>query len=175
MANNNAENTQFSHDSRLIKLADGADFPTTIGGTIDGEDLGWFHTDGETLSVGKTVNRIKAHQGDTTVRTSITDSEVTLAVTALENKKLVRELYHGGTEAPDGTLTVNGSTAIRAKFVYQTFDTQEGFLKAEQYNITATVTPNGERVFVYGELSTFPLLFTVEGFYTVISENIDGS
>lgn len=161
---NDANLTAFSHEAILTKLDEGATLPTSITDALVGEAVGYLDAAGETLALGKTATAIKAHQGNADVRTSVTGA-ITFAFTALENKQLTRELFYGA-EQVGSTLTVKAGGAIRGTFVYDTFDTETDV--AERYVFSGTITANGDRVFAYESLTTYPLMLTVEGDLTVI-------
>lgn len=166
----NSQDTFISHDSMLTLLDAGAARPTTIGDALTGEELGWLHEDGETFSVSKTINNLRAHQGNTIVRTSISDNEITFAVTALEDSALVRSLYWGKTEVA-GVISTSGAEVIEGTFVYDTMDTQNGYEKARRYVFEGTVTPNGDLTNTYSDITGYPLLITVKGNVDIISDD----
>lgn len=84
--------------------------------------IGWISEDGVSLSVTTEVEKFKAWQGGTTLRTKVTSTEKTVTVQALEETPGVTELYfaHG---AP--TVTGTGATAVAKVVLPESLPTVE--------------------------------------------------
>lgn len=161
---NTAENTFISYDAVLTQLPEGAAFPTTISEVlpVGSKALGYLDAGGETLAFGKSIESIRAHQNNEIVRNIITPDASTFAATAIEDTPDVRSLFYGSVEV-DGVLEIDPTKAITGNFVYDTYDTADGFEKKLRLCFRATVTSNGDVVFAPGALTVYPLLFTIIG------------
>jgi hypothetical protein len=127
--------------------------PTGTSGTLTGfTDLGLVGEDGVTEARGRTTNSIKAWQNGATVRTVVTDGELTYHFVMLETKKETVELYYGTTvteAAADGNFViVPTSTGGRKSFV---IDVVDGAELERVYIPQGEVTEVGDKVYANGE------------------------
>lgn len=70
----------------------------TLWGDPEGpefEPLGWLSEDGVTLALSTDVQKFKAYQGGTTLRTKVTSAERTIAAQALQENRMTHDLYWG--------------------------------------------------------------------------------
>jgi hypothetical protein len=149
-------------DSSLVRVAvtgavsvgaTSATAPTGTSGTLTGfNDLGLVGEDGVTESRGRSTNSIKAWQNGATVRTVVTDGELTYHFVLLETKKETVELYYGATvtaAAADGSFViVPTSTGGRKSFVIDVIDGAE---LERVYIPQGEVTEVGDKVYANGE------------------------
>lgn len=167
---NVSENTFMSHDAKLSVLEAGSPAPESIDATFVGTDLGWLQEEGETFTFSKTVENIRGHQNRGIVRNYVSDSEQSFSAVLLEDKKAVRELYHGAVENELGVMVSNGGEAFERTFVYDTIDTQDGFEKKKRYVFKGLITPNGDIVYTPTNIATYPVMVNVRGGLTIMSE-----
>lgn len=156
-----------SLDSQLWKLPEGynLDLITTVRQPlpVGSENLGLTSTEGEAFSQTITTEAIKAHQRDKTLRNIVTDSKRSMNLTLTEDRKAVRELFHGAKENADGMMDITGEEVIEANFVYDSTDDGEGYEKDIRLVFRATVTPNGDITFARGTLIAYPIMLDAIG------------
>lgn len=115
-------------------------------------DLGLVSEDGVTESHGRTTNPIKAWQNGATVRTVVTDGELTYHFVLLETKKETVETYYGTTvtqTTTDGSFViVPTNTGGRKSFVIDVIDGAE---LERVYIPSGEVTEVGDKVYANGE------------------------
>jgi hypothetical protein len=163
----NADNTNISNDARVYKLPVGYDpkLITTASqalpvGTID---YGFGAVEGETFAQSQTQETVKSRNKQKVVRQFVSDATATLAATFLEEKKEVRELYHGGKEDANGRLEIDLTAIAKAWYVYDSIDDGVGYEKNIRFIFEATTSPNGDLAFAPGSLVQYPVLFTIIG------------
>lgn len=89
----------------------GTTLPTTLAALDPAlEDIGWLNSDGFTVTPSDSVEKIRGHQGARVVRTTITESDLAVAMVALETKPLTFGLQHNIT----GSATLTGVTTMTA-------------------------------------------------------------
>src|SRR4051794_6611910 len=106
-------------DSSLVRVAvtgavsvglTSATAPTGTASALTGfDDLGLVGEDGVTEARGRSTNSIKAWQNGATVRTVVTDGELTYHFVMLETKKETVETYYGTTvteAVADGSFVI---------------------------------------------------------------------
>jgi hypothetical protein len=98
-------------ESEVYFAPKGSTLPTAI--TTDPADpwwaVGWLSEDGVSLSVSTDVEKFKAFQGGTTLRTKVTSTEKSFTIQALQETPGVTGLYFGHG---DPTVTGSGATAL---------------------------------------------------------------
>jgi hypothetical protein len=127
--------------------------PTGTGGTTTGfTGLGFVSEDGVTETRDRSSDDIKAWQNAATVRTVVTDANLTYTFTLIETKKETVELYYGAsvTEAvSDGSFViVPSNTGGRKSFI---IDVVDGSELIRTYIPQGEVTEVGDRVYASGE------------------------
>jgi len=149
-------------DSSLVRVAvtgavsvgaTSATAPTGTASALTGfTDLGLVGEGGVTEARGRTTNPIKAWQNGATVRTVVTDGELTYHFILLETKKETVETYYGSdvTEAStEGNFViVPTSTGGRKSFV---IDVVDGAELERVYIPQGEVTEVGDKVYANGE------------------------
>lgn len=156
-----------SLDSQLWKLPEGynLDLITTVRQAlpVGSESLGLTSTEGEAFSQTITIEAVKAHQRNKTLRNIVTDDKRSMNLTLTEDRKAVRELFHGATENADGMMDIDGQKVVEANFVYDSTDDGEGYEKDIRLVFRATVTPNGDITFARGTLIAYPIMLDAIG------------
>ena len=131
----------------------GATAPTGTASDISAafDDLGLVGEDGVTESRGRTSNSIKAWQNGATVRTVVTEGELTYQFVLLETKKETVETYYGVTVTQTSTegsfVIVPTSTGGRKAFVIDVIDGSE---LERVYIPQGEVTAVGDKVYANG-------------------------
>lgn len=101
--NRNSDNIRVfgSLDDALWVAPVGTQMPTTLELNLPSPwvPVGWLSDSGVPLEISTDVEKFKAHQGSTTVRTKVTSTEKTISFTMLEKTPLALRL-HQGAEAP---------------------------------------------------------------------------
>ena len=148
-------------DSSLVRVAvtgavsvgaTSATAPTGTSGSLTGfDDLGLVGEDGVTEARGRSTNSIKAWQNGATVRTVVTDGELTYNFVMLETKKETVETYYGATvteAASEGNFViVPTATGGRKSFV---IDVVDGAELERVYIPQGEVTEVGDKVYANG-------------------------
>jgi hypothetical protein len=127
--------------------------PTGTGGTTTGfTGLGFVSEDGVTETRDRSSDDIKAWQNAATVRTVVTDANLTYTFTLIETKKETVELYYGASvteEVSDGSFViVPSNTGGRKSFI---IDVVDGSELIRTYIPQGEVTEVGDRVYASGE------------------------
>jgi hypothetical protein len=127
--------------------------PTGTGGTTTGfTGLGFVSEDGVTETRDRSSDDIKAWQNAATVRTVVTDANLTYTFTLIETKKETVELYYGATvteAVSDGSFViVPSNTGGRKSFI---IDVVDGSELIRTYIPQGEVTEVGDRVYASGE------------------------
>lgn len=130
-----------------------ASAPSGTGGSTTGfTGLGFVSEDGVTETRDRSSDDIKAWQNAATVRTVITDANLTYTFTLIETKKETVELYYGSevTEAAsDGSFViVPSNTGGRKSFIIDVVDGDE---LIRTYVPQGEVTETGDKVYASGE------------------------
>jgi hypothetical protein len=125
--------------------------------------LGLTATEGEAFSQSVTTETIYAHQRNTPLRNHVTDSNRSMNLTLTEDRKAVRELFHGAEESANGLMDITGEEVTEANFVYDSTDDGKGYEKDTRLVFRASVTPNGDITFARGTLIAYPILLTAIG------------
>lgn len=103
MVNRNSDNIRVfgSLDDMLWWAPPGTVMPTTLDLELPAPwvPAGWLADSGVPVEISTDVEKFKAHQGGTTVRTKVTSTEKTLSFTMLEKTPLALRL-HQGAAAP---------------------------------------------------------------------------
>jgi hypothetical protein len=98
-------------ESEVYLAPKGTTLPTVL--TADPADpfwaVGWLSEDGISLNVSTDVEKFKAFQGGTTLRTKVTSTEKTIKFQALEETPGVTGLYYGHG---DPVVTGTGTSAV---------------------------------------------------------------
>lgn len=126
--------------------------PTGTAAVLTGfDDLGLVGEDGVTESRDRTTNSIKAWQNGATVRTVVTDGELTYNFTLLETKIETVETYYGATVTDAATegdfVIVPTATGGRKSFV---IDVVDGAELERVYIPEGEVTAVGDKVYANG-------------------------
>lgn len=127
--------------------------PTGTGGTTTGfTGLGYVSEDGVTETRDRSSDDIKAWQNAATVRTVVTDANLTYTFTLIETKKDTVELYYGTTvtqAASEGNFViVPANTGGRRSFI---IDVVDGAELIRTYIPEGEVTEIGDKVYAAGE------------------------
>ena len=127
--------------------------PTGTGGATTGfTGLGYVSEDGVTETRDRSSDTIKAWQNAATVRTVVTDANLTYSFTLIETKKETVELYYGTTvtqAASEGNFViVPASTGGRRSFI---IDVVDGSELIRTYIPSGEVTEVGDKVYASGE------------------------
>lgn len=133
--------------------ATAATAPTGTGGTTTGfTGLGYVSEDGVTETRDRSADDIKAWQNGDTVRTVVTDGNLTFSFTLLETKKETVELFYGTTvtqTVTDGSFViVPTNTGGRKSFI---LDVVDGAELRRTYIPSGEVTEVGDIVYSNGE------------------------
>ena len=142
----------------------GATAPTGTASDITAthDDLGLVGEDGVTESRGRTSNSIKAWQNGATVRTVVTEGELTYQFVMLETKKETVETYYGTTVTQSATegefVIVPTSTGGRKSYVIDVIDGAE---LERVYIPEGEVTAVGDKVYANGSPIGYEV--TIEG------------
>lgn len=160
---NNKYNSEISGDSRLSLLPQDFDLSTILEVTTElpagSVELGYFHTDGESLNREISTTAIKAHQNQDVIREVVTDESITLNVTSVESTPVTRGLYFSAVEDASGVIDLNTSNLQEHKVVYESFDTAPGYIKVTRVVGVATVTPTGSIDFTATDVVGYPFQF----------------
>lgn len=82
----------------------GTTLPTVLGDPPSPfDELGWLTEEGISQALSVNVERYRAYQGGTLLRTKVTSTDKTITVQAVEEKPLVTEMVHG-----HGAPTITG-------------------------------------------------------------------
>lgn len=152
MATNSA-NVRVAVTGEVLVGLTSATAPTGTGGTTTGfNGLGYVSEDGVTETRDRSSDDIKAWQNAATVRTVVTDANLTYSFTLIETKKETVELYYGATvteAASDGSFViVPSNTGGRKSFI---LDVVDGSELIRTYIPQGEVTEVGDRVYASGE------------------------
>lgn len=133
--------------------ATAATAPTGTGSTTTGfTGLGYVSEDGVTETRDRSSDSIKAWQNAATVRTVVTDANLTYTFTMIETKKETVELYYGTTvttAALEGNFViVPANTGGQKSFI---IDVVDGAELQRVYIPLGEVTEVGEKVYASGE------------------------
>ena len=111
--NRNSDNIRVfgSLDDALWVAPVGTVMPTTLELDLPAPwvPVGWLSDSGVPVEIGTDVEKFKAHQGSTTVRTKVTSTEKTLSFTMLEKTPLALKLHQ---DAGDPTLLSPGIAKV---------------------------------------------------------------
>jgi hypothetical protein len=125
-------------DSEVFFAPKGSTLPTAL--TTDPADpwwaVGWLSEDGVSLAVSTDVEKFKAFQGGTTLRTKVTSTEKTVTIQALQETPGVTALYYG-----HGDATVTGTAPNQVAKV----DLPESIPTIEQAAVFKFVDNNVEK------------------------------
>lgn len=143
--------------------------PTGTGGVTTGfTGLGFVSEDGVTETRDLSSDTIKAWQNSATVRTVVTDANLTYQFTLIETKKETVELYYGTTVtagASDGNfVVVPANTGGRKSFI---LDVVDGAELIRVYIPQGEVTEVGDRVYASGEPIGYDVTITAYADATV--------
>ena len=127
--------------------------PATAAAALTGfTGLGYVGEDGVTETVNRTVENLKAWQNAATVRTVVTDADVTYQFVLIETTKATVELAYGTTvtqTSTEGTYTLDpASTGGRKSFVIDVID---GANLKRIYIAEGEITEVGDTVYASGE------------------------
>lgn len=139
-------------------------WPTSIDGVLDASfqyDLGFITEDGEALSRSITTEAISMHQ-QSNVRTVVTGGEQTFSFTAGEAREIVKDLFFG-TDKVLGYRDVKADASKVITFVYDAWDTQEGFEKQLRLVGYGLITPNGDLSLTRSAEAGFALTINIMG------------
>lgn len=136
--------------------------------------LGFTSTDGETFTRSVDTTAIDANQ-QATVRQIASNGTATLDFTSLEDNAVSRWLYNAAVEADgeDYTDVDDLTKTVTRTLVYDTSDTQEGFIKHKRYVFEANVVPNGGISYARGSAAQRPFKATALGGYREITETAE--
>lgn len=111
--------------------------------------LGYVSEDGITESRDRSTNDIKAWQNADTVRTVVTDANLSYNFRLIETTEAALELFYGSAAGVDGALTVTpASTGGRKSFV---IDVEDGADLLRIYIPEGEVSEVGDVVYASGE------------------------
>lgn len=124
--------------------------------------MGYVSEEGVTEALDESVERIVAWQGATVVRSTTTEATATLAMTLIETKAAVLELFHRGSAVTDlgggqFKIDVKVPAEDRQQFVLDVLDGT----KHIRFDIAdGEVTERGEIVYANGEPIGYPVTIT---------------
>jgi hypothetical protein len=161
----NEFNTNISADAKFYRLKPGATRPTTATEElpVGTEEFGYTAIEGWNWAQSQTIEPVKAHQKKKVLRNKITDEAKSAAVTFLEDKKLVRETYHNGTEDANGRMIMKSGVVQQGTYVIDSTDDGVGYEKDVRFIFDATVTANGDLTFSPEAETTYPVMFNIIG------------
>lgn len=130
-------------DSEVYFAPVGSTLPTTLADPIAPfAAIGWLGEDGVPLSVSTDIEKFKAWQGGTTLRTKVTGTEKSISIQCLEETPGVTELYfgHGAPVVTTGVARIDlpegiGSVSRAAVFKFVDGDVTK-FLCCEKVEVT---------------------------------------
>lgn len=100
--NRNSDNIRVfgSLDDALWVAPVGTTMPTTLDLMLPAPwvPVGWLSDDGVPVEISTDVEKFKAHQGSTTVRTKVTSTEKTISFTMLEKTPLALKLHQDAAD-----------------------------------------------------------------------------
>lgn len=156
-------------DSSLVRVAvtgaayvaaTGSTAPTDAAVALDAafKELGYYSEDGVTEARDRTTNDIRGHNGDT-VRTVVTESTATFALTFIETNQRTIEAFYGGsvvagTPPASSIVVVPSTTGGRKAFVLDVID---GSDLRRIYIPAGEITEVGEVVYSNGEPVGYPV------------------
>lgn len=148
-----SDNVRVAVTGEVMVGATSATAPTGTGGSTTGfTGLGYVSEDGVTETRDRSVDNLKAWQNGATVRTVVTDSNLTYAFTLLETKLETIELFYGAevTQAvSEGNFVIDaGSTGGRKSFI---IDVVDGAELLRVYIPSGEITEVGDVVYSNGE------------------------
>jgi hypothetical protein len=129
MATNSAK-VRVAVSGEVLVGATSAAAPTGTGSATTGfTGLGYVSEDGVTETRDRSADDIKAWQNSDTVRTVVTDADLTYTFTLLETKRETVELYYGTTVtqalAEGDFVVVPANTGGRKSFILDVVDGSE--------------------------------------------------
>lgn len=123
------------------------------------KDLGYVSEDGVTETRDRSTNQIKAWQNSDLVREVVTDSKLSYALTLIETKEDVVELFYGAAaDSSDGSIeVVPAATGGRKSFIIDVID---GTDLIRTYLPSAEITEVGDQVYASGEAIGYEITIT---------------
>jgi hypothetical protein len=122
--------------------------PTTVSSTLTGfSGLGYVSEDGVTETRERSTNDIKAWQNADTVRTVVTEANLSYTFRLIETNADTLELFYGVT-GEDGMVVVPAATGGRKSFV---IDVVDGTELLRIYIPQGEVSEVGDVVYASGE------------------------
>lgn len=153
-----------------------AQWPTTWSQAlpVGTQVLGFTSTDGETFTRTVETTDIDANQ-QAKVRQIASSGSATLEFTSMEDNEVSRWLYSAVQAPVSGEYTdVEDLTAtVTRVLVYDTSDTQEGFIKHKRYVFLANIIPNGGITYARGGVANRPFMATALGGYREITSEVN--
>lgn len=122
-------------------------------------DLGYVSEDGVVEARDRSTEQIRAWQNADTVREVVTEASLTYALTLIETKEEVVELFYGASvDGADGSVDiVPSATGGRASFV---IDVVDGDDLIRVYIPSGEVTSVGEQTYASGEAIGYEVTIT---------------
>ena len=142
--------------------------------TLGFEHVGWLHTDGITETATGSKSEIRAHQGQSVVRTRIESPGTSFAFTALETKKQTTKLRYDekSTTVAGGVRKTRRSPGQRVSARAAVIDLYDAdFEERQERHVIehVDITPNGDRVYAGTDIAGYPFLADIIGEYDTLS------
>lgn len=160
----NSANVRIGITGELYRAPTGTPRPANSTAALNAAYIGqgYVSDEGVTESPDETVERIVAWQGAVVVRSTTTEATVTLALTLIETKSSVLELYHKGstvTALGGGhfKIDVKPPTEKREQYILDVLDGS----KHLRFDIAdGEVTERGEITYATAEAIAYPVTIT---------------
>ena len=173
---NSSQNIFAYGDSKISILPEGiqkAAWPVDYDDVlpVGTQEVGYTTTDGETFTRTAELTDIDANQ-QAKVRQIASNGSATLEFTALEDNEVTRWLYNATAATPGTSYTDvdNFAQTIARTIVWDTSDTQDGFVKHKRYVFEANIAPNGGITYSRGNTAQRSFIATALGAYREITE-----
>ena len=137
------------------------------------KDVGWLGDDGVKVARKVDVEKFKALQGGTTVKTKITGTENTFSFQCLEETAVVLGLMHAGssgvTTTGVTTITVPGGMGSDPRA--WVLDQWEGIIQTRYIFPIGTIGDRGDIVMKNDEMTVYEFTVEVTGDFSIITNS----
>jgi len=177
MAANAANARIWGNDKDACYLAEvGVTMPTTLALVGAGfEDVGWLDTDGITITPSAKVTEHRGHQGGAIVRTTVSESDMTIKFTCLETTALTLGLVNNITKTTtaSGVTTIEANTnfkILRKALVVDLFDADDDTIQERYCFPKVEIGERAEVKKTRSGIATYTFTAKVIGDYKIITK-----